>query len=225
MLSIEKNFIFIHVRKTAGTSIAGMISKYSDEDKLTDVDIFEREKEGLAGKIKRPFATDKHTPLRIYRKHLEPEFFKGLYKFCSVRNPWGRMISHYFWKKQKNPRYESSGAGNNELFDKKEFMEFVPTVPPLEHYVAPRSIYRSKLFSSMINPLKYAPIDFWVRQERFSEDIAKLADELDLDMGGVPVKNASSHNHYSLYYDSDTIEMVRSACSHEVDFFEYEFDA
>jgi hypothetical protein len=62
------NAIFIHIPKTAGTSVLSSLGA--------------------------PEVFDTHAPGRIYRQAY-PAFFEGAYRFTFVRNPWDRFASSF----------------------------------------------------------------------------------------------------------------------------------
>jgi len=93
MLSINKKFLFIHVPKTGGNSIQKILKKYS-EDNIT----IGEHQDGIErfGVQNREYKTVKHSPLSYYKAVIEPELYKKLFKFATIRNPWDRIISFYF---------------------------------------------------------------------------------------------------------------------------------
>ena len=102
----NKKCIFIHIPKTAGTSIEQFIK---DNDKnpiiLTGVQ---------DGRSRRHF-----TALDI--KLLFPDLFKQYYKFSVVRNPYDRLLSEYYWCKIPNVGYK---FGKTKI----EFLNYVSNV-------------------------------------------------------------------------------------------------
>ena len=68
----EHQAIFVHIPKTAGTSL-------------------------LAG-LGAPPAFDTHAPSRTYR-HVDPAFYARAFKFTVVRNPWDRFASAFHFMK------------------------------------------------------------------------------------------------------------------------------
>lgn len=87
MISHKHKFIFIHIPKTAGTSI---------EEALRDESCQLLPNEWDHGRIS-------HTPLNYLTLQelvdyglLTPAQLKSYFKFCFVRNPWDRLISEIF---------------------------------------------------------------------------------------------------------------------------------
>jgi Sulfotransferase family len=64
--------IFIHIPKTAGTSVLSALGA--------------------------PSVFDTHAPSRVYA-HAYPDFYPGAYKFAFVRNPWDRFASSFHFMK------------------------------------------------------------------------------------------------------------------------------
>src|SRR6185295_5940923 len=112
MLSTKHRFLFVHVPKTAGNSIQKVLQPYCDDAIVCNaphhdgVERFEvRSKK---------YRTVKHSTMGAYRLAYGDEMLSGLFKFCCVRNPWDRALSHYF----------SPHRGKIE-WNKGEFLKFV----------------------------------------------------------------------------------------------------
>ena len=79
MIDHKHNFIFVHIPKTAGTSIEQTLNPRS------------------------PLHGDehKHAEAVFYKKKF-PSKFDSYFKFTFVRNPWDRAVSYYMWKRKMN---------------------------------------------------------------------------------------------------------------------------
>ena len=102
----NKKCIFIHIPKTAGTSIQQFIN---DNDRnpviLTGVQ---------DGRSRRHFGA-------LDIKLLFPDLFNKYYKFSFVRNPYDRLLSEYYWCKIPNVGYKFGKT-------KMEFLNYVSQV-------------------------------------------------------------------------------------------------
>ena len=116
VISIQKNFLFIHVPKTAGNSIQHILKDYSEDSIVTTA----RRQDGIErfGVRNDKYHTTKHSPLSQYRKVLEPELYDQLFKFATIRNPWERMISRYF-----------SLHRRVKAWSREDFAQFIDAVP------------------------------------------------------------------------------------------------
>ncbi len=104
MISYRHKFVFIHIPKTGGTSIAKILFGYCDHI------------------IKHQFAQDIITESGQYNDY---------FKFAIVRNPWAREVSRYHYQR-KTPSHEFYKEANKLSFKKwlkkrhkdKTFMDF-----------------------------------------------------------------------------------------------------
>lgn len=129
ILSHKYKFIFIKTNKTAGTSVEIALSQFlGDDDVITPIveeDEQTRRDLGYRGpqnylapareynlrgvasfvfKGKKQPRFFNHIPARRVRAHVGEQVWNDYYKFCFERNPWDRVISHYYWLYKSEPR-------------------------------------------------------------------------------------------------------------------------
>ncbi len=85
MISYDKKFIFVHINKTAGTSMEKALADYGVK-KL-------EEKSDL--KFELNYNQSQHFNCDEYKKYLGSEY-DDYFKFTVVRNPFDRVVSYYY---------------------------------------------------------------------------------------------------------------------------------
>ncbi len=85
MISYDKKFIFVHINKTAGTSMEKALADYGIK-KL-------EEKSDL--KFELNYNQSQHFNCDEYKKYLGSEY-DDYFKFTVVRNPFDRVVSYYY---------------------------------------------------------------------------------------------------------------------------------
>jgi len=123
IISHKYRFIFIKTRKTAGTSFEMALGdQCGPDDIITRVSMAD---EKVRRQIVSRGAQNYRLPLRTYTaadwkqlltkgrfkrfenhdtaekivQFIPKEQWDGYFKFCFERNPWDKMVSHYYWKK------------------------------------------------------------------------------------------------------------------------------
>lgn len=213
MISIEKKFLFIHVPKTGGNSIQQNLRDFS-EDKIESR---LRHQDGIEnfGVTNDKYGTKKHSPLSHYKEVVDPHMFKSLFKFSTIRNPWDMCISFYF----------SPHRGKID-WDRDKFKEFIQNKKSLMHYISTESYIEKinrKLKLTRLN--EYKPltndIDFLIRFENLNEDFRKVCEIIEIPFKELPHRNKSSRYHYTKYYDSELIELVKKKFKKEIKYANY----
>ena len=108
----NKRCIFIHIPKTAGTSIEQFIKDNNNNPII------------LLG-VKNGRSMHHYSALEI--KSLFPDIFSKYYKFSFVRNPYDRLLSEYYWCKIPNVGFK---YGKTKL----EFLYYVSNVIKQKSY-------------------------------------------------------------------------------------------
>ena len=107
VLCHEKRCIFIHIPKTAGTSIEHYIS---EKERFT---LFYR---GISSANR-----SMHHYTAIELQKMIPQYFREYYKFSIVRNPYERLLSEYYWTPLKEAGYKHGKS-------KDDFLKYVSHV-------------------------------------------------------------------------------------------------
>lgn len=108
-------FIFVHVPKSAGTSVTQLFSQYSS---YRDLEVGGTALgEALQGEFKKRFGLTKHATAAEIRTIVGPELWSEYFSFGIVRNPYARAQSTFHFMKR--------WRGNKEM-DRLKFIENMP---------------------------------------------------------------------------------------------------
>jgi len=214
MISVQKKFLFIHVPKTGGNSIQNVLREYSEDEIVCSEDHHDGvERFGVKNA---KYDIKKHSPLSQYKQELEPDFYRQLFKFSIIRNPWDKLVSWYF----------SPGSGRT-AWEREAFAEMLQKLPPLRHHVIVPTMTEKvsgKLgIGGKLPPLD-RDVDALLSFERLNEDFKTLCEKIDIPPVDLPVRNKSSRDHYSKYYDQELKEIVAERFADEIEFGGYEFE-
>lgn len=220
MISESKKFLFIHYPKTGGNSIQKALLEYS-VDALVPTHFTRRSGYNEDFRTYNSnYKTHKHSTLNNYRQELEPELFKSLFKFTTVRNPWDRMISYYF-----------SPHRQNSEWNREDFVEFVKKIPVLRLFTVSKSNFRT---IRKFNNFRYryripgmpldAEMDFIMKFENLENDFLTVCKRLGIPEVSLPKLNKSKRKHYSNYYDDELVKLVGNRFWEEVKFGNYKFE-
>jgi len=215
MISTQKGFLFVHIPKSAGNAIQTVLAPFADDEIVRvrrDHELYEHMyvSNGALG-------THKHSTLAEYRRALDPDLYRALFKFTCVRNPWDRMVSHFFFKQAKRGR---------RGFDATRFRRFIAKRRPATHYLSPDS----RWWTLAPAPLgrgggAFRELDFHLRFERLNQDFRTLCNRLGIPFAPLPVRNRSAHAHYSRYYDAATRRAVWNRFRDEIEYFGFRFES
>lgn len=215
MISLEKQFLFIHIQKTGGNSIQNILKNYS-EDEITSE---KKHQDGIEmfGVKNDKYNIEKHSTLNQYKKELEPDIYKSLFKFATMRNPYERLISSYF----------SRNKGRS-TWDRDEFKKLIYGEATMREYIVEDSFLTKidrTLGLNLSQKLKSldSDIDFLLRFEHLNEDFKKLCEIIDIPFSPLPHRNKSKRKHYTEYYDQELIDMVSERFHEEIKLSGYAF--
>lgn len=197
MISHKHKFIFVHINKTAGTSI-----------------------EKILKKISRNWIGKHHSIKKYYKLADKNHGFENYFKFTIIRNPWDRFLSLYKFRVFKN----HTSLGNNTV-SFKEWAKNIYDKNP-KHYDIPNEL-QLLMLSEQLDWITDAdgniPLDFFVKFENLQQDFNTVCDKIGIPQQQLPHKNKTKHKHYTEYYDEETKQIVAEKYAKDIEYFGYKF--
>ena len=194
MINNKHKFIFVHIQKTGGSSI-----KYALN--------WDGKKQNGG----------EHLTVKKYEKMLKDRY-KEYFVFTCIRNPWDRMVSHYFHGKRAN-KFKAKKFNNFN-----EWIKFYLTKGK-KQTVEPQRYFTQ--YEYLINNQKKVDIDYIMQYENLQNDFDKLCDLLNIERRVLPHKRKSirrKNKHYSLFYNNKNIYLVERMFKRDIEFFNYNFN-
>ena len=211
LISHRHRFAFIHVPKTAGSSVAFALWPHADH-----ADRYWMNRGlalvGIHVNHYAPFRLKKfrtHTPVASLQRHLPADVFADLFKFAFVRNPWDLLVSsyHYLLANRRHHR----GPIANRL---QSFADY-----------AAYEIRRGKMSQSAMLTGRDGSllVDFVGRFESIPSDFAYACRRIGVE-AELSRANATRHRDYRSFYDDQLAEDVGRFFAADAERFGYAFD-
>jgi hypothetical protein len=209
--------IFVHIPKTAGTSVEAVLGMHGDKQGIGIVPYFNQEldHEHLYGRQLQ------HMTAQSIRSVLNDEAaFAAYFKFAVVRNPWDRLVSALAWTDQKWARGEELTQTEFErqvrqIHASLTAARAAPAPVTLPQYLYPQWLY---VHDAQQRPL----VDFVARYESLEEDWRTICARLGIDLQ-LPRRMKSHHRDYRQYYSPETRGLVGEMYAADARLFHYEF--
>lgn len=230
MISDEFKCIFVHINKTAGSSVEVFFEEYPRAQHVVTTKCIEE-----------------------YGKRKWNKYFK----FSIVRNPWDRLLSWYLWIERDTFLYDWSSStpfqgysvpyewgmhgGHPEVRPdwykslKPGFEKFVFSIKSTKDksdfnlVESKRNAAKGKWVASQLTWLKNSrgvvPLDFIGKFENLENDFKKICQKLNLEEDPLPkAKVLRNRPHYSYFYDKNTKDKVAKLYKDDIEYFGYEFE-
>ena len=200
LLSRQKKFLFVHIQKTAGSSLRQALTAA-----VPDLGPF--------------LGTHDHAAWA--RPHLGADW-PDVFKAAFVRNPWDRLVSWYAMIREQD-------AATNRFWEyvrrrARSFEEFLlHCTDTVEDHDGRKSILFNQL-DYLTDERGEVIVDFIGRYESLEQDAAPLFRRLNVN-AVLPHVNGSRHGHYSAYYTDRTRDLVALRYRRDIDHFGYTFEA
>jgi hypothetical protein len=211
LISYSHHFLFIHVPKTGGLSVAEALRSYAhSSDGYWMNRLLERI--GIHVNHYAPYRHKRfrtHTAAVEFQRELPAAVFRDLFKFAFVRNPWDLMVSYYHYLVTNPHHHAHQRTKRLGGFDRW-----------LEFELRRDKRLQSRLLSDRQGRLL---VDFVGRYETLAEDFAHVCRQVGVS-ASLPHINRTAHRDYRMYYSDAEIELVAQAFQADIETFGYAFD-
>jgi hypothetical protein len=206
LISYHKKFLFVHIFKTAGTSITDSLARFCFRPEST------RPSNWMAfiftnwSKIHRK-PIRKHATASEIRASIDREIFNSVFKFTFVRNPWDWQVSlyHYILEHPENHGHEETkrmGSFRNFVFS-RENLDFTQT-------------------GCLVDESGCLLVDFVGRFENLEADFKTICDKVGIT-ASLPHIYKSDRRGYRDYYDPETRDITARLYAEDIERFGYTF--
>ena len=211
-VSHHHNCIFVHIPKTAGTSIETALGMTGTLDQvgLAPMPNKDRNTEHFFGHALQ------HLPARRLRKHPElPLKFGAAYKFTFVRNPWDRLVSALTFR---------GGFAQAQIEKPSDFYE--AEIDRMHHDHRNGLPMKGNHFKYQIwyfqNQKGKSLVDFIGRFETLRDDFAKVAKSIGAQVE-LEHRMPSNHEPYQALYTPKMIDQVADIYQDDITALGYRF--
>jgi hypothetical protein len=209
ILSKEKKLAFIHIWKTAGTSLRSVLADYSSHTIRGRVMKKLNIPQALLNDPYKRFY-DVHTSYSEISEILGEEELNSLYTFGVVRNPWDWHVSLYHYMQQQSTHYQNAEAVKFNDFEYYLKWRLENEVIDQRHFLVDKN--------------DIVAVNYIGRFEALDQVMENLKNVLRIN-AVLPKKRASKHEDYRKYYKNDgMIDCVAKMNEKDITEFKYDFE-
>jgi hypothetical protein len=224
IISHRHRYIFIKSEKTAGTSVEAALSQHcSDSDVVTPLGDYWFNRDARGDWVHSAMNTEgffQHDSAAEIRRKVPPEIWSGYFKFSITRNPWDRVVSNFSWEARNRPQLQPARRWRHRVG--MPFDEFRETTRIFREYVKGDWKTNDRFYIDADELC----VDFVIRYERLSEDLAEVCKRVDLPAVTLPHLKAGLRkggHGYAEYYDDASRTIVAKRHHNDIRLFGYEY--
>ena len=217
LLSPKYNFLFVHIAKTGGTSVRAALQPLRWRDPWYYAQFLcSRFSHASGHRIGSKFP--RHARIVAAQEMLPEAYFRQLFKFAVVRNPWDLQVSSYHHIRRERPQL----MAHIENFDQFIRWKLDPERPYQYHVDTSIQSQLDYLIDLHGNIL----VDFIGRYERLHADFGTICEKLGLEHLRLPHKREAKDRgkDYRDYYTPELAELVGEHFARDIAALDYRFD-
>lgn len=213
IISRGRSYIFVHIPKTGGTSLALALEDRAMKD---DIMLGDTPKALKRRKKVKGIATSgrlwKHSALSDIDGLLSPDEIAQMFTFTLVRNPWDRLVSYYHWLREQGFDHPAVRLAKAQTFE--GFLSDATIQASQRHW--PAASYMTDLRG-------VERCSRYIRLEHFAQDAAPLIAHLGFEVI-LPWENRSERvADWREYYSTQMRAIVADCCAEDIARFGYRF--
>ncbi|WP_319824682.1 sulfotransferase family 2 domain-containing protein [Thalassovita sp.] len=212
ILSHGRKYIFIHIPKTGGTSLALALEGRAMKDDIMLGDTPKaRRRSHRVRQVKTAGRLWKHSTLADIDGLVSPGQVQDYFAFTLVRNPWDRIVSYYHWLQGQGFDHPAV-----RLAQSNSFTQFI------NHPHTQASLSAAPYQSYMTDIRGRERCAAYIRLEHLARDAQPLWDHLgfELSIGHI---NRSDRSDYRQYYSETDAALIADLCAADITRFGYTF--
>ncbi len=205
LISDSHQFIFVHIRKAAGSSIRDTLEPLS---LVKPTDTWSKIKSRFLKTETdyKKYAFRQHDDINVAKRLMPPDLFESYFKFAFVRNPWDRLVSEYEFIRRRPDH------GRHSKVMRMGFEKYI--------------VYQSKRFDAhQINMLADKNgkllMDFIGKFENLYEDWNRITDKLGIENKQLTHRKKAGIKDYNSYYSDESRALVAELWKGDIEAFGY----
>ncbi|WP_073143529.1 sulfotransferase family 2 domain-containing protein [Litoreibacter ascidiaceicola] len=213
IISPGRNYIFVHIPKTGGTSMAlALEAKAKADDIMLGATPKALKRRRRLKDVQAAGRLWKHATLRDIVGLVPENWIEAANVFTMVRNPWDRVVSYYHWLRTQT--FDHPAVRLAKELDFSPFLNHPQTVASL----------RASPYSAYVTTAKGDEhCALFVRLEHLDEDLPKLETLIGCKLGAFPHDNRSERGAYKEAYSSADRNLMTEIAAPDIARFNYRF--
>lgn len=210
LISHKHEFIFVHIPKTAGASIAKTLLPLCGNpwELYTNKALRRLKLPKIAAWDAKPYRDHIHAYELV--DILGREHFDSYFSFAVVRNPWDWQVSFYSYILRQTRHFQH---------------EIVKGLGSFDSYVRWRCEHDVKFQQDYIySPQGEQLVDYVARFENLAHDFDEILNTIGISASLMKV-NVSNTKPYQSFYTDETRRLVAEAFAPDIELFEYTFES